>query len=197
MDESPQGVDLSPGEGGDARDRLVQAVMRLLPDHPLADLTVREIAGEAGVNHGLVHRHFGSKEALVREAITRSSEQILATDPGGHATAWSWKLMRDRPEIARLLARVCLDGPKDLLPLAVPTPARMDEYVAPIRRALERYGLGHVDPYLINAFACASLLGFVVFRPLLDAGWKLPPDADQQLDRLAPLLDAFMQTLDE
>jgi predicted enzyme related to lactoylglutathione lyase len=36
-----------------------------------------------------------------------------------------------------------------------------------------------------------------VFRPLLDAGWKVPPDADEQIARFAPLLDAFMGAADD
>jgi hypothetical protein len=48
----------------------------------------------------------------------------------------------------------------------------------------------------VNAFTCSALLGFVVFRPLLEAGWRLPPDADAQLDQLLPLLDGFLQSLE-
>jgi AcrR family transcriptional regulator len=178
----------------ETRDLLIRAVMELLPDHPADVLSVRDIAQRAGVNHGLVHRYFGSKEALVREALSRTSAQVHAVDPFERGmTAWSWALVRERPELARVLARMCLDGPKDLLAHAAPPPERIDAFVAPVRALLERAGLaGQVDPYLLNALGCATLLGWAIFRPLLDAGWKVPPDADEQLARLAPLVDALM-----
>lgn len=182
----------------ETRDRLIQAVMELLPDHPADVLSVRDIALRAGVNHGLVHRHFESKEALIREALRRTNAQVHGVDPFARGvTSWSWALLREHPEIARVLARMCLDGPHDLLPVAAPPPERMEQFVAPIRAALLRAGLEGVDPYTVNALGCATLLGWAVFRPLLDAGWKVPPDADEQLARLAPLLDAFMGTPDE
>lgn len=182
----------------ETRDRLIQAVMELLPDHPADVLSVRDIALRAGVNHGLVHRHFGSKEALIREALRRTNTQVHGADPFARGvTAWSWALLRDRPEIARVLARMCLDGPHDLLPDAAPPPERMEQFVAPVRAALARAGLDDVDPYTVNALGCATLLGWTVFRPLLDAGWKVPPDADEQIARFAPLLDAFMGAPDD
>lgn len=178
----------------ETKERLIQAVIDLLPERPADALSVRDIAQRAGVNHGLVHRHFGSKEALVREALGRASAQVHATDPSREGlTTWSWTLIRERPEIARVLARMCLDGPRDLLPLAAPPPERMDQYAAPIRAALARFGLADVDPYLVNALGAATLFGWVVFRPLLEVGWKVPPDADAQLERLAPLIDAFLR----
>lgn len=182
----------------ETRNRLIQAVMELLPDHPVDVLSVRDIALRAGVNHGLVHRHFGSKEALVREALSRTNAQVHGVDPFARGvTSWSWSLLRERPDIARVLARMCLDGPHDLLPLAVPPPERIEQFVAPVRAALERAGVADlVDPYLANALGCSTLLGWAVFRPLLDAGWKVPPDADEQLARLAPLLDAFLHSTD-
>lgn len=182
----------------ETRDRLMQAVMELLPDHPADVLSVRDIALRAGVNHGLVHRHFGSKEALIREALSRTNAQVHGVDPFARGvTSWSWALLRDHPEIARVLARMCLDGPHDLLPAAAPPPERMEQFVAPIRAALARAGLEDVDPYTVNALGCATLLGWVVFRPLLDAGWKIPADADEQIARFAPLLDAFLGTHDD
>jgi AcrR family transcriptional regulator len=121
---------LSDTPQGDAQERLILAVLSLLPQKPADALSVRDIAAEAGVNHGLVHRHFGSKEALLREAIARVSGQVHGESRGDQPSTWAWRLVRDRPELVRILARVCLDGPKDLLPLAVPPPERLEEYGA-------------------------------------------------------------------
>lgn len=189
----PQDLEGSPPAPEDARAKLVQAVIALLPERGAADLSVRDIARTAGVNHGLVHRHFGSKEALFREALATVAAGAHHDHPGVGLSAYSWGLLREHPELARILARMCLDGPHDLLPLAGPPEARLERYVEPVRRFLATVGLSEqVDPYLLNALGAAALLGWTVFRPLLDAGWKVPADADAQVERLAALLDTLL-----
>ena len=43
--------------------------------------TVRDIAGEAGVNQALLFRYFGSKEALFEEVIARGGREHIANTP--------------------------------------------------------------------------------------------------------------------
>lgn len=47
------------------RKRLVKAAKTILLREGAAAASVKTIAAEAGVNHGLIHHHFGSKEALM------------------------------------------------------------------------------------------------------------------------------------
>lgn len=51
------------------RPELLAAAVEYLLDHGIADLTLRPLADELGVTHATLLRHFGSKEALVTEAI--------------------------------------------------------------------------------------------------------------------------------
>ena len=51
-----------------SEERLLAAAGDLLVDVGPHGATVREIARRAGVNHGLVHHYFGSKEQLLRAA---------------------------------------------------------------------------------------------------------------------------------
>jgi TetR/AcrR family transcriptional regulator, repressor for neighboring sulfatase len=174
----------------ETREALIAAVIRLLDGRSVADVSVKQIAAEAGVNHGLVHRYFGSKDGLVREAVARTNAAVYRGAPAEGHTAWCHQLLRERPEIARILARCCLDGPLDVLALAAPPPEQLEEYVASTRRALTGLGLeGQIDAHVLNALGLATLLGWVVFRPLLDAGFALPPDADEHVARLAALVD--------
>lgn len=175
------------------KEHLIAAVIRLLDRKSAGDISCKEIAASAGVNHGLVHRYFGTKDALVREAVRRTNERIQRDHPAVGAGSWSFRLLTSHPEIPRIVARCCLDGPKDLLPLAAPNPATVDLHAGQIRAALERLGLaGIADPYAINAAGLAMFLGWVVFRPLLEAGYKIPADADEQLAAAMRLIDAIM-----
>src|SRR5262245_34914262 len=105
----------------ETREALVDATLALLAEG--GAFSVRDVARRAGVNHGLVHRHFGSKEALVREAVTQVAAELHLAHgrPGVRAFA----VLRERPQLARLVARVCLDGPADLLAIAAPPRVRL------------------------------------------------------------------------
>ncbi len=54
------------------RDQLLDAAARLYAETGYRGATTRRIALEAGVNEITLFRHFGSKDALMREAITRA-----------------------------------------------------------------------------------------------------------------------------
>jgi AcrR family transcriptional regulator len=61
------------------RDQLIAAAARLYAEAGYRGATTRRIAGEAGVNEITLFRHFGSKDALIREAISRA-DTLLAPD---------------------------------------------------------------------------------------------------------------------
>jgi AcrR family transcriptional regulator len=54
------------------RDQLLEAAARLYAETGYRGATTRRIAMQAGVNEITLFRHFGSKDALMREAITRA-----------------------------------------------------------------------------------------------------------------------------
>jgi AcrR family transcriptional regulator len=67
------------------RDQLLDAAARLYAEAGYRGTTTRRIALQAGVNEITLFRHFGSKEALMREAIARAgssdAHQILPDVP--------------------------------------------------------------------------------------------------------------------
>lgn len=73
----------------DTRGTILRAARRLFAEHGLEGASVRQIAGEAGVDPALVHHYFGTKEALFREVlqipvdIDRALEEMLGGDPAG------------------------------------------------------------------------------------------------------------------
>ncbi|MER0241009.1 TetR family transcriptional regulator [Streptomyces sp. HSW2009] len=70
---------------GTGRVALLDAAVRVVAQGGLRKLTYRAVAEEAGVTHGLVVHHFGSRDALIEEAVNhaiRSSLRVNALDSG-------------------------------------------------------------------------------------------------------------------
>ena len=57
--------------------------------------TIKVIAGYAGVNHGLVHHYFGSKEELMVALIQHQSQQVLPVLFRDHPD-WLEELLQER-----------------------------------------------------------------------------------------------------
>jgi AcrR family transcriptional regulator len=64
------------------RDEVVEALLdaanRLFAQSGPADVSLRAIAREANVNHGMVHRHFGTRDDLVDQLLGRVAERWTA-----------------------------------------------------------------------------------------------------------------------
>jgi AcrR family transcriptional regulator len=59
------------------RERLLDVAARLFADRGYDGVSVRDIVGQAGANLGAVTYHFGSKEALFGEVLTREIQPLL------------------------------------------------------------------------------------------------------------------------
>lgn len=94
-----------------ARDRLLQSAIELFAASGPGSVSVRDVARHAGVNQGLIYRHFGSKEALLAEAIEQGSSGLFpaaeAAD-GFDFDAMSQLLHHGSPA-PRLIARTLVD----------------------------------------------------------------------------------------
>lgn len=64
------------------RDEIVESLLdaadRLFSESGPADVSLREIAREAHVNHGMVHRHFGTRDDLVEALLARTAARWTA-----------------------------------------------------------------------------------------------------------------------
>ncbi|MDO0916688.1 TetR family transcriptional regulator [Streptomyces sp. DT2A-34] len=70
---------------GSGREALLNAAVRVVAQGGLRKLTYRAVAQEAGTTHGLVVHHFGSRDALIEEALAhaiRTSLNTSALEPG-------------------------------------------------------------------------------------------------------------------
>ena len=66
----------TPGQS--TRDKLIDAAFRAVARDGLADTNVKSIAAEAGVNPGLLHYHFASKDALLEAAVDSATARYMA-----------------------------------------------------------------------------------------------------------------------
>jgi len=93
---------------------LIQAAAALFSEKGVDAVSLRMIADRAGVNHGLIHRHFGSKETLRIETQERLAADVRAEigDPedllGTLLRASS--VIRENDKFWRVMARTLLDG---------------------------------------------------------------------------------------
>jgi AcrR family transcriptional regulator len=141
----------SPSEGRPKRRRdpeasraaILEAASEVFNERGYAGATIREIARRAGVTHGLVMRHFGSKEQLLIQALPgpRAVAEVtpgdLDTLPERIAAAFVAQIEPadgdSRTPFAVALIRSAASGDEAALPLAV---AAEQEITNAIRAAL-------------------------------------------------------------
>lgn len=63
-----------PAGAAEVRESILDAAVKLMRERGNTDVALREIAREANVNHGLVHRHFGTKHDVLIAVLQRHSE---------------------------------------------------------------------------------------------------------------------------
>ena len=82
-------------DGAATRDLILQAARRRLIEEGYANLSVREIAADAGVNHALIGYHFQGKQQLVMAVLDEANARLLERQARMYGTAGSaseqWK----------------------------------------------------------------------------------------------------------
>ena len=143
------------------RDAVVAAIqaaaLELLAERGPREVTVRDIAAAAGVNHALVHRHFGTKDELVRAVLRTESAaiaQAAAERPRDDLTGLL-ALLDEPPAYWRLLARTVLDSPALLDGVDMPAADAFVELIGGPRRSS--------SARTSAALSGALVLGWIVF----------------------------------
>jgi TetR/AcrR family transcriptional regulator, repressor for neighboring sulfatase len=145
------------------------AAVELLAEQGPREVTVRKVAARAGVNHALIHRHYGTKDALIRAVVTEQSRQLgerAAALPRADA-ATLLRLLQDHPAYWRVLARITLDDPSLLAGRQLPAATAALALVAGGADADEQTRVA-------AAVAASTALGWLVFGPHLARVLDLP-----------------------
>ena len=164
------------------QEALIAAATRLFAQFGPGAVSIREIAAEARVNHGLVHRHFGSKEALlgaVMERLARDLAEEMRARPSRLHRPGRQVFLATRTQGAfwRIMAHSLLEERR-------PGEIQRDYPVmtALVRAVRMDQVKGRFDPKLegraLVAATAAMALGWLLFEPFLTASTGL--------DRLAP-----------
>jgi AcrR family transcriptional regulator len=156
-----------------ASQALVDAAKELLADHPPSAITGRQIARAAGVNYGLLHRHFGTKAAVLHQALDELTHAYFddVLDDAGlpvplgigrHRTLW------------RALIHMTLDRasfaeyrPRSLV---------IEHWLAALRVYRPELSLDQARTAV--ALGSSVGLGLVIHRPSLATAVSLAPDDD-------------------
>jgi AcrR family transcriptional regulator len=161
-DRTPRGRD-------EVMNAVLEAAAELFAERSPAQVSVREIAARAGVNHALVHRHFGTKSellaAVIREAAQAYAESLAGAQTPGEAFKQGFLYGTEKHPQAAALARAVLDGS---VPRGTESafPA-MREHIALIEGAAERGTGAEHAPEVIAAGAFAFMSGWFILESWL------------------------------
>lgn len=172
---------------------LLAAARRLLGrDGVLGGLNLREVAAEAGVNHGQIYQYYGNRRALLRAAIAETTAAHYPEIPGHWQHGFAERRRRmfrwglGQIELAKFQALLALDGDEQLSLLPE---------LALTRQALERDRArgdlpAGADGLAAHVMTVATSMGYRLFREVYarDAGIDV-----QELDERAAR--AFEQML--
>lgn len=171
------------------RDRILAAAARIYEEVGFRGCTTRKVATEAGVNEITLFRHFGSKNALLCEAIARAGGAIVAntlpaepgSDPAREVTEWARAHMSEMVGNRALLRTVLgevQEHPEMLPPCGSPAALAARSLAAYVSRMQER-GLARVDadPLLASAMLLGALFADAVGRDVMPDMFPADPDA--------------------
>jgi AcrR family transcriptional regulator len=132
----------------------LEATIRVVATSGLRKLTYRAVAEEAGVTHGLVQYHFGSRDALIAEALRYATERsintsALTSSTGGVEDLASRlvEVVVASPELQLFAFELILEARRrpELAPLVR---EQYDRYWEATREELDRLGLTDPDLHL-------------------------------------------------
>jgi AcrR family transcriptional regulator len=162
---------------------IIDATLSLWSAKGPAEVSLRSIAARAGVNYGLVYRHFRTKEAVIRAAMDRvvARSMHFTEDCTDLVDAMDSVLPRSTGAHARLLAWAILQYlVDDILPAEDPFLHRL--------RDLAKAGLADDLPDADTAAKVkagsllATLYGWRLFEPYLVRGLQLEHLTHEELD---------------
>lgn len=155
---------------------ILEAATDLFAERGPAATSIRDIAARSNVNHGLVFRHFGTKEQLVGAVLDHLGANLSAL-LGTDAPEAVLQRLLDRQ--MRVMARTVLDGyPAGQLQKRFPNIATLLDGVRPLYD-------DEVKARLAVANALALQFGWRLFAPILRSATGIEDLTDEEIREAA------------
>lgn len=155
---------------------ILEAATDLFAERGPAATSIRDIAARSNVNHGLVFRHFGSKENLVGAVLDH-----LGADLSALLTVKTPADVLDRAldRQMRVMARTVLDGyPAGQLQQRFPNVAALLDWALPLHEDETRARLAVAN-------ALALQFGWRLFAPILRSATGIDDLSDEEIRQAA------------
>jgi AcrR family transcriptional regulator len=172
----------------DAREQLLQAAIKVYSTSGVRGATTKRIAQEAQVNEVTLFRHFGSKEALLQEALARSAQALFESglpaaprDPANELLTLArnhYKALWEHRELIRVAMGEFGEHPESTH-VACEASARFDRELKSYLAQLKVQGLasGDWDPDAAAAMLLGTLFSDVMGRDCMPQCYSLDQDA--------------------
>ena len=185
-------VTARPAPGyGEGRQALLAAAVHVVATRGLRHLTYRSVAQEAGVAHGLVAHHFGTRDALLQAALEFSlanSVGSISAEPGSGDLdalfAGVVEMVQANPDDQAFQYELILEARRrpELRPQVEQVYAT---YRRDLRAELEAAGIDADDALVHLVFAAVD--GLVFQQVCLDEPAATPPSLERLRALLRPL----------
>jgi AcrR family transcriptional regulator len=169
----------------EVRERLLHAARRVFEEAGSRGATTRRIATEAGVNEITLFRHFGSKSALIGEALAAASREQVHTglpaeprDPEAELMAWShagYAHLRLHAAMIRTTLGELAEAPDAVQCVAGP-PVRVHSELLQYLRRLRERGMadGEWDPDAAANLLMGALFADAITRDAFPEKYPYP-----------------------
>ena len=166
----------SPRGREEIKEAILQATEELLARHSPTEISLRQIAKSANLNHSLIHRYFGTKENVILAVhdriISKLGAQFSAIDSLDGNVEKLFKINEENPSRRVLLARAMLDGADPhLIRHHFPTIHQLIELIK--KKKSETAKPTEYDPETLAAFLAGAVMGWFLYEPFLLASTGL------------------------
>lgn len=171
----------------DTRTAILNAAVEVFSQHGFRGSTTRRIADAAAVNEVTIFRYFGSKEALLHEAINISDGPPTTNplpkdpvDPAAELTAWASAVMRHLhtkgPVIRKCMGE--MEERPDFTARAAEAPTRATSELCTYFRRLKELGFTRrdFDETLASATLIAALFHDAMSRQMMPDIFPMPAE---------------------